>query len=214
MTDIEIELEKEKEKRRKLKNKAIVFAISSSCLMGALGITLGATLSKEKIPSELNEFLQIYEEMQGLFYQEVDNRTIIDGLYYGLTDAFNDDYTFYTSTYQGESQNLSIAGFGLGFSRVVYYGNCLLKHVFKDSPAYKSGLQDGDIIEAVAQGKIENGDLVFEEKQVLKNIDSASWSSLFQGEKDSFIKCYVARGKQKLEIKVQRGDYTQDSVYL
>ena len=60
MTDIEIELEKEKEKRRKLKNKAIVFAISSSCLMGALGITLGATLTKEKIPSELNEFLQIY----------------------------------------------------------------------------------------------------------------------------------------------------------
>ncbi|MCI6155535.1 MAG: S41 family peptidase [Erysipelotrichaceae bacterium] len=214
MTDIEIELEKEKEKRRKLKNKAIVFAISSSCLMGALGITLGATLSKEKIPSELNEFLQIYEEMQGLFYQEVDNRTIIDGLYYGLTDAFNDDYTFYTSTYQGESQNLSIAGFGLGFSRVVYYGNCLLKHVFKDSPAYKSGLQDGDIIEAVAQGKMVNGNLVFEEKQVLKNIDSASWSSLFQGEKDSFIKCYVTRGEQKLEIKVQRGDYTQDSVYL
>lgn len=214
MNDLEIELEKEKERRKKLKTKAIVFALSSSFLMGALGVTLGVTFSKEKIPSELNEFLQIYEEMQGLFYEEVDNRTIIDGLYYGLTSAFNDEYTFYTSTYQGESQNLSIAGFGLGFSRVVYYGNCLIKHVFSHSPAEKAGIRDGDIIEAVAQGKIVDGSLIFEEKQVLKEIDSSSWSSLFQGEKDSYIKCFVTRGGEKLEIIVQRGSYTQDSVYV
>lgn len=213
MNDLEIELEKEKEKRKKLKTKAIVLALSSSFLMGALGVTLGVTFSKEKIPSELNEFLQIYEEMQGLFYEEVDSRTIIDGLYYGLTSAFNDEYTFYTSTYQGESQNLSIAGFGLGFSRVVYYGNCLIKHVFSSSPAEIAGIRDGDVIEAIAQGKIVDGSLIFEEKQVLKEIDSSSWSSLFQGEKDSYIKCFVTRGEEKLEIVVQRGSYTQDSVY-
>ena len=127
--------------------------MKKNSLLLLTGLTLSLTscnwLGYQKDPNvsdEMNYISQIYEYLQISYYKDIDLRTILDGMIYGLTSSYDDPYTYYTSSANGEYQDYSSSGVGLGFSRTMYYGEAYVEQVMKNSPAERSGLKDGDII--------------------------------------------------------------------
>ena len=107
-------------------------------LLLLMGLTVSLTscnVQTVNVSDEMYYISQIYEFLQVSYYKDIDLRTILDGMIYGLTDSYDDPYTFYTSTANGESQDYSSSGVGLGFSRVIYYGEVYVEQVMKNSPA-------------------------------------------------------------------------------
>lgn len=206
MNETEIKLQETISNYKKFKKRITIALVFSSLGMGAIGFSIGARVNKQKIPEELEELIGVYTYLKDNFYQEVDTRTIIDGMYYGMTGSFDETYTYYTSTANGEIQNYSTTGSGLGVSRVPYYGNCLIKKVMSDSPAQRAGLKDGDIIFAVQE---EGGNKVY-----LNKISYSSWGLYLSGEEGSKVKVFYTRDGIEYETEITRGSFTQDAVYV
>lgn len=150
------------------------------------------------------------------YYIEVDERELLDGMLYGLTDAFEDPFTYYTSMANGETQDYSSSGVGLGFSRTLYYGEALVAQVMKNSPAEKAGLKEEDILY-----KVRNLDRNDAEFYVLKEHSYNDWGNVLTGEEGSSIELYVKRKdasgvyREIAEpIVVTRGSYNIDKARL
>jgi carboxyl-terminal processing protease len=218
MTNEQIEIIKLNKRQKELKKNMIFICVISSLITCGVGVGLGSLINKRS--KNMNEFLKFYDYFSSHFYQDVDERTLLDGLYYGLTSSVDDDFTFYTSTVNNESQNLSSSGTGIGISRAVYYGNVLIKDVFAYSPAAKAtiydennqklslvGLQEGDIITKINQYDGVN-DYIFKEH------NSNEWSSYFTGDEGSVLKVTFIRGDQTYCAEITRGEYYVDKVKL
>lgn len=149
------------------------------------------------------------------YYIEVDERQLLDGMLYGLTDAFEDPFTYYTSMANGETQDYSSSGVGLGFSRTLYYGEALVAQVMKNSPAEKAGLKEDDILYKV-RNVGENAEFY-----VLKEHSYNDWGNVLTGEAGSSIELYVRRKDEAGvyreigdPIIVTRGAYNIDKARL
>ena len=165
--------------------------MKKSSLLLLTGLTFSLTscslLGYQYDPSvsdEMNYISQIYEYLQIAYYKDIDLRSVLDGMIYGLTSSYDDPYTYYTSSANGESQDYSSSGVGLGFSRTMYYGEAYVEQVMKNSPAEKGGLKDGDIIYKVRN---INSDGSKDEFYVLKDNNSSDWGNVLLGEIDSQI---------------------------
>ena len=119
MTQEEIQILKLEEKIKKIKKKSITFSIIGILTSMCIGVGIGGLVYNYKfnLSPEMREFVEFYNFFKSNYYEEVDDRTLLDGLYYGLTDSVDDDYTFYTSTVNNEYQDLSSSGVGLGIAR-------------------------------------------------------------------------------------------------
>ena len=160
-----------------------------------------------------NTLEQLYDLLKENYYIETDDRALLDGMISGLTEAFDDPFTYYTSSAKGESQDYSSSGVGLGFSRTIYYGEAYVNQVMKNSPAEKAGLKDKDVIY-----KLKN---TGEEEYILKDHSYSDWTSHFLGEEGSQVEVYVKRKDNEgvyREIKepliVTRGKYDVDKARL
>lgn len=133
-------------KEKKTKRNCLVLSIAGMLCATSLGFGLGYLTYSSRYEGEITpamrEFLDFYNEFKNNYYQDTSERTLIDGLYTGLTSSVGDDFTFYTSTAKNESQDLSSSGSGFGLSRSVYYGNAYLEDVFKSSPASLATIYD------------------------------------------------------------------------
>lgn len=186
----------------------------TSCNLVGLGNTSNPNLSD----SEMQYIAQVYEFLKENYYEDIDQRTLLDGMIYGLTDSFGDPYTFYTSTVNGEEQDLSSSGVGLGFSRIMYYGEAYVEQVMKDSPAERGGLKDKDIIYKVRNVSVDG---TRGEDYILKDHNSSDWSNAFLGASGTQIEVFVKRKNSDgvyvaLEepLLVTRGTYNVDKVKL
>ena len=52
-----------------------------------------------------NTLEQLYDLLKENYYIETDHRALLDGMISGLTEAFDDPFTYYTSSAKGESQD-------------------------------------------------------------------------------------------------------------
>lgn len=204
--------------KKSLVSTAIVSIIASTCLGAGIGYLIGE--KKSGLSSEMREFLDFYEFFKTNYYEQVDDRTLLDGLYYGLTESVNDDYTFYTSTVNNEYQDLSSSGVGLGIARSVYYGQPLITQVMRGSPADKAefydlsgnkldlvGLKKGDIFESAQTFNSAN---VYE----FKDHHYSDWNNVLVGEEGSTLSVIVNRNGIKYKVKMTRGSYNVDKVEL
>lgn len=146
--------------------------------------------SNSSINPNQSEIDALLEYLKTHFYIEIDDRTLLDGIIKGLTEAFDDPFTYYTSQAKGETQDYSTSGVGLGFSRTVYYGEAYINQVMKNSPAEKAGLQEEDVIYKVRN---YNSDGTLGDFYILKEHDYDDWSKALVGEKNSQIEVYVKR---------------------
>ena len=212
-------------KEKKTKRNCLVLSIAGMLVASSLGFGIGyltySSRYEGEISPEMREFLDFYNEFKNNYYQDTSERTLIDGLYTGLTSSVGDDFTFYTSTAKNESQDLSSSGSGFGLSRSVYYGNAYLEEVFKSSPAEFAtiydlegnkisslvGLKEGDIITEISN---DSGSSWY----VLKEHKSSDWSSAFAGEMGTIVRCKFKRGESEYIAEVTRGYYNVDKVKL
>jgi carboxyl-terminal processing protease len=198
------------------KTKLLLLAGLSFCLTGCS--LLGTQNGNINVSDEMYYISQIYEYLQIAYYKNVDLRSILDGMVYGITSAYDDPYTYYTSSANGEYQDYSSSGVGLGFSRTMYYGEAYLDQVMKNSPAEKAGLKDGDII---YKTRNINSDGTYQEFYVLKDHSSSDWGNAFTGEVNTQIEVYIRR-KDSNGVYVQleeplvatRGTYNVDKTRL
>lgn len=80
------------------------------------------------------------------YLKDIADKSIVD-----YADS-KDPYLIYTSNEAG--QGLATDGYGYGFTSRYYDGGLYLTRVMKNSPAYQSGLKDGDVIYAMTvEGK-------------------------------------------------------------
>lgn len=165
--------------------------------------------------SSLSEIEYVYNFLKANGYVGVSDRELYDGMIYGLTNAMNDPFTYYTSANNGETQDYSSSGVGYGFVRTLYYGEALVKQVMKDSPCEKAGLKEGDIVTKVAKYNNEN------EKEVYKLTDYpiSSWNLIFSGEDKQLVDLYVKRKNESGNyislsdpIRITLGKYNQNKV--
>ena len=186
----------------------------TSCNLIGFGNTSNPNLSDE----EMAYIAQVYEFLKTNYHEDIDQRTLLDGMIYGLTDSFGDPYTYYTSTANGETQDYSSSGVGLGFSRIMYYGEAYVEQVMKDSPAEKGGMKDKDIIYKVRNVSVDG---TRGEDYVLKENSVSDWSNAFLGTSGSQIEVFVKRKNSEgvyVELEepllITRGAYNVDKVRL
>lgn len=209
--------------QEKKKNKKVAILLTVGVLVsGCLGFGIGSAVTKYKnnISPEMQEFITFYNYFKDHYYQQVDDRTLLDGLYYGLTSSVNDNYTFYTSTVNNEYQDLSSSGMGLGIARSVYYGRPLITQVMKNSPASDAiifdkngnklnnkGLQKGDIL---LKAKNKNDINYYEFNKHHYN----NWNTILTGEENSEIEVVFQREDKEYFGKIIRGPFNVDKVEL
>lgn len=223
MTQEEMKIIKLEAKVKSLKKNTLAITIFSVIASCCIGIGLGSlikTSREQELSKEMVEFLEFYNYFKEHYYEEVDDRTLLDGLYYGLTESVNDKYTFYTSTVNNEYQDLSSSGVGLGIARAVYYGQPLITQVMRGGPADKAIIYDlnGNKLDFVG---LKKGDILIEAKnsndlnyyEFNKNHYSY-WSNVLLGEENSELEIKFKRDNQEYKALVTRGAYNVDKVEL
>ena len=222
MTQEEIQIVKLENKIKKIKKKAVTFSIIGILTSMCIGVGIGGLVYNYKynLTPEMREFVEFYNFFKANYYEEVDDRTLLDGLYYGLTDSVNDDYTFYTSTVNNEYQDLSSSGVGLGVARSVYYGRPLLTQVMRKSPASNATIYDknGNKLDLVG---LQKGDILLKAKN--KNDINyydftkhhySDWNSVLVGEEESVLEVIFLRDNVEYLATIVRGSYNVDKVEL
>lgn len=197
-----------------MKKNKILFA----SLIG-LSITLtSCNININNNNSNISSINNVYEFLKQHYYIEVSERDLLDGMIYGLTESFDDPFTYYTSMANGETQDYSSSGVGLGFSRTAYYGEVYVKEIMKNSPAEKAGLKEQDIITRVRN---INSDGTYGTDYIIKDYTSDKWSNIFLGDDKSKVEIYIKRKdangvyqEVKEPIIVTRGVYNVDKVKL
>lgn len=223
MTQEEMKIIKLEAKVKNLKKNIIatsIFSIVASC---CIGIGIGSLIknsSNQEMTPEMKEFFEFYTFFKENYYEEVDDRTLLDGMYYGLTSSVNDDYTFYTSTVNNEYQDLSSSGVGLGIARAVYYGQPLITQVMRGGPADKAIIYDmnGNKLDLIG---LKKDDILIKAKnkndtnyyEFNKNHYSY-WSDVLVGEEKSELELIFKRNNQEYKALVTRGAYNVDKVEL
>lgn len=214
------------EKIKSIKTSYLVTGIVVSIVVGTLGFGLGRLLNSNEsisVSKDMAKFLSFYNSFKDEYYQQQDERVLIDGLYYGLTSSVEDKFTFYVSSENNESQGLSTSQLGIGFERATYYGNALVNHVMSDSPASKAkfldennqfidgelGLQKGDIIV-----KIREFDDMSSPYYVLKEHPSSDWTNKFSGDINTNLELVILRNGVTKRCVATRNYFDSDKVRL
>lgn len=222
MTQEEIQILKLEEKIKKIKKKSITFSIIGILTSMCIGVGIGGLVYNYKfnLSPEMREFVEFYNFFKSNYYEEVDDRTLLDGLYYGLTDSVDDDYTFYTSTVNNEYQDLSSSGVGLGIARSLYYGRPLLTQVMRESPAGKATIYDknGNKLDLVG---LQKGDILLKAKNKndinyyeFNKYHYSNWNTVLVGEENSELDVIFLRDNVEYIAKIIRGSYNVDKVEL
>jgi len=96
--------------------------------------------------SRLEEVRQIVEAN---YYTEVDDDALITGAVRGMLDSLGDDYTFYYSVEEMQEMMSNATGEYKGIGVTVVgdqNGEITILRVFRDTPAQRAGILDGDVL--------------------------------------------------------------------
>lgn len=100
--------------------------------------------SFEKKAAELFKLINQY------YYEDIDNKALVEGMYAGMTEGLGDPYSAYFSAEEYASFNESTTGiyYGIGtvLSQDAKTNVVTILHVYPETPAQEAGIKDGDII--------------------------------------------------------------------
>ena len=158
---------------------------------GALvgGNYASGSISEEDVGEKLDQINGLIERYY-LYDNEIDGDALINGIYSGYAGALGDPYTEYYD--EEETQALlettsgEFSGIGATMSKGVDGGEITIVNVYKDSPADKAGLQEGDILYQV-DGRETAG----------QDLDTVvSW---IKGEEGTDVTIHVLRDGEEIE---------------
>ena len=189
---------------------AAVFLLAgawSVCQLSGLGNNgdfASNSISEEDVEDKLDQINGLIENYY-LYEDEIDEDALIDGIYSGYASALGDPYTEYYDKEETqallETTSGEFSGIGATMSMGVDSGEITIVNVYKDSPADKAGLQEGDILYQVDDKETAGEDL-----------DTVvSW---IKGEQGTDVTLHVLRNGEEIEatatrdiIEIQTVDY-------
>ncbi|WP_368252266.1 S41 family peptidase [Enterococcus sp. 2201sp1_2201st1_B8_2201SCRN_220225] len=183
----------------------VISLILVAVLFGAAGFFYAQILlTKQKNnEDELAAVHQLYETIQGNYYQEVESKTLIQGALKGMTESLDDPYSNYLDASGAEEldQSLSDSFEGIGAS-LTQKDNwpVIAQTPIAGTPADKAGLQANDFILAVDNVTTEGLSL----DEVVGKI---------RGKKGSKIALTIKREQDTFDVSVIRDVIPVETVY-
>jgi len=187
-------------------SKGVVLLLVLVALIGGFyagqkyhNFTQYGTFDEEQLDySSLDE---VYNTLRGVYDGEIDKEALITGAKKGMVSGLGDVYTEYFTATEADEYFGDLEGSFEGIGAELTKTNEMLtvSWILDDSPAEKSGLQNGDII-----AKVEDE-------------DSIDWTteyavSKIRGDAGTTVKLTIIRGTEVKEITITRAKINQPSV--
>lgn len=137
---------------------------------------------------------ELKEAIEKDFYLEIQEDTLLDGIYKGLFEATGDKYSVYMTKDEFEDYNNSTNGnyVGIGVLSDVSEGDIHVTRVFPNSPAEKIGILAGDYIIEVDGEKIED-------------VGYKALINTMLGDEGTPVEVIVIRDDERLVFNLERG---------
>ena len=174
-----------------------VFSITIfSLLLGVLAcFSILTILNKGKnyfvLSKELAKFVDAYDAIVNNYYKEVDKDKLVESAINGMVSSVGDEYTSYSDKYVTDNFNEAVNGKYMGIGALIMKSenDLVIYKVFEDSPSYKAGLKDGDII------------LKLDDKDT-KDMSVNDIASIVKNDDNKEVKLLVKRGEENLDITI------------
>lgn len=174
-----------------------VFSITIfSLLLGVLAcFSILTILNKGKnyfvLSKELAKFVDAYDAIVNNYYKEVDKDKLVESAINGMVSSIGDEYTSYSDKDVTDNFNEAVNGKYMGIGALIMKSenDLVIYKVFEDSPSYKAGLKDGDII------------LKLDDKDT-KDMSVNDIASIVKNDDNKEVKLLVKRGEENLDITI------------
>ena len=174
-----------------------VFSITIfSLLLGVLAcFSVLTILNKGKnyfvLSKELAKFVDAYDAIVNNYYKEVDKDKLVESAINGMVSSIGDEYTSYSDKDVTDNFNEAVNGKYMGIGALIMKSenDLVIYKVFEDSPSYKAGLKDGDII------------LKLDDKDT-KDMSVNDIASIVKNDTNKEVKLLVKRGEENLDITI------------
>lgn len=180
----------------------VVLIVFISILFGVIvGCLLTFTKSYDIDDPNLKEIMSTYEAIKDNYYEDVDEKELVNAAVNGMTSVLQDPNSYYMDKEATDSFNQQINGSFVGVGMSVYHGESdnIIVEIFKDSPAEKAGLQVNDIVTKVGDTDV-------------RGMALTELTNLIKGEKDTVVNITVLRDDKEMSFDVTRGTIELTSV--
>ena len=151
--------------------------------------------SGESVPSELAEFIQVYNEIKENYYDEIDGKELMEAGIAGLIDYLGDPFSTYMDKEESDEFNQQVNGSYVGIGAEVIKledGTIQIVTLFDNGAAINAGLKVKDQIVAV-------------EDQDVTGMELDDISDLLQGVEGTSVNVTIIRdGETKVYSLVRR----------
>jgi len=164
------------------------------------GMLFGGVLMYRKgtlnlgIKRELSEFVETYTEILNDYYTEVSEDGLLEAGINGMVNFLGDPYSTFMDEEASVAFNEKVSGEYVGIgTEIGQYTDSRIEfvNVYKDGPAYKAGIRDGDLLIKVDGVEVKE-----------KNLTEIS--SLVKGKEGTKVKITVLRDEEEKEFNVER----------
>ena len=174
-----------------------VFSITIfSLLLGVLAcFSILTILNKGKnyfvLSKELAKFVDAYDAIVNNYYKEVDKDKLVESAINGMVSSIGDEYTSYSDKDVTDNFNEAVNGKYMGIGALIMKSenDLVIYKIFEDSPSYRAGLKDGDII------------LKLDDKDT-KDMSVNDIASIVKNDRNKEVKILVKRGEENLDITI------------
>jgi len=179
----------------------VCLMISTGCAESEGTVTIPMALYEQY--RKLDTLMEIMDVVEGSYYEETQEDTLIDGAAAGLLQSLDDPYTFY---YTAESfasymehQSGEYAGIGIQISTSYVTRLSTISRVFSGSPAEAAGVHRGDILYQVE-------DLLVTPETINEAV------SIMRGTPGTTVNVSFPRGEEQLDLTVGRAQISMNRV--
>lgn len=160
----------------------------------ARGDYASGEISERDVEDKLDQINGLIERYY-LYEDEIDEDALIDGIYSGYASALGDSYTEYYDKEETqallETTSGEFSGIGATMSMNVDSGEITIVNVYKDSPADRAGIREGDVLYQV------------DDKETA-GVDLDTVVSWIKGEKGTDVTLHVLRDGEEIETTATR----------
>lgn len=189
--------------------EVVLIMIITLILGGFLGglvtrfTTKSASCTKEGIEtSQYKEFIDTYNDIKKNYYEEIDEDELLDAGIKGMLEFLGDKYSVYMDQDEADSFNEQVEGKyqGIGVEIVQLDDQTVsIYRVFEGSPAFKAGLQVGDVIKKVGAEDVSSK-------------STAEISDMIKNSKEKTVTITVLRGDLEKVFTLDKGSVDIESV--
>ncbi len=141
--------------------------------------------------------------IENYYYQDVDDETLIEGIYAGLVESLGDPYSEYYNAEEYEDLMSTLtgnyAGIGALLQKSTETGEVTITKVYADTPAEEAGLEEGDSIYSA------DGYLAVDE-----NLDT--FVQHIRGEEGTDVELVIIRDGEELTVTCTRATISTPTV--